>query len=141
VTNPETNPELLEVDAGLLDGLAAERGRCVEAGAFSLAVFRQGDQVYALENACPHRGGPLCEGDVKDGVVYCPLHAWGFDLRSGRAVNVRWEAARVFPARVVGGRIVVAVPAQPPDQLRDEWPEQLPEGLPEQLPEVLKEED
>jgi nitrite reductase (NADH) small subunit len=142
-----TTPETLEVDAGALDELAESRGRCAEAGAFSLAIFRQGDQVFALENACPHRGGPLCEGDVKDGVVYCPLHAWGFDLRSGRAVNVRWEAARVFPARVDGGRILVAIPkesawASSPDS--DPWSEEVaPASSPEPdpLPDQLKEED
>jgi nitrite reductase/ring-hydroxylating ferredoxin subunit len=50
------------------------------------------------------------------------LHAWGFDLRSGRAVNVRWEGARVFPARVEGGRVRVALPdAQLPEiQLKED---------------------
>ena len=125
-----TSPGTVEVDVGSLDELIEGRGRCVEAGAYSLAVFRQGDQVFVLENACPHRGGPLCEGDVKEGVVYCPLHAWGFDLRSGRAVNVRWEGARVFPARVEGARVMVAIPVAPgilevapasPPELRDPW--------------------
>jgi nitrite reductase (NADH) small subunit len=100
----------VEFDVGALEDLSPDRGRCAEAGAISLALFRQGDEVFALENACPHRGGPLCEGDVKDGAVYCPLHAWGFDLRSGRAVNVRWAPARVFPARIEAGRIRVAIP-------------------------------
>jgi nitrite reductase (NADH) small subunit len=104
-------PGTLEVDVGSLDELIEGRGRCAEAGSYSLAVFRLGAEVFALENACPHRGGPLCEGDVKEGVVYCPLHAWGFDLRSGRAVNVRWEGARTFPARVEGARVLVAIPA------------------------------
>jgi len=116
-----TSPASLEVDVGSLDELIEGRGRCVEAGAYSLAIFRQGNQVFALENSCPHRGGPLCEGDVKEGVVYCPLHAWGFDLRSGRAVNVRWEGARVFPARVEGARVMVAIPVDPESSPEDPW--------------------
>jgi nitrite reductase (NADH) small subunit len=99
-----------EVDAVAFDELIEGRGRCVDLDQYSLALFRRGDEVFALENACPHRGGPLCEGDVQEGVVYCPLHAWGFDLRSGRAVNVRWEGARVFPVRVQAGRVLVVLP-------------------------------
>jgi len=107
---PMTTADAREVDAGALQDLAEGRGKCVDLADFSLALFRLGDEVFALENACPHRGGPLCEGDVAEGVVYCPLHAWGFDLRSGRAVNVRWEGARTFPARVESGRILVTLP-------------------------------
>ncbi len=99
-----------DIDLGPVEGLADGRGRCVEAGSVSLAVFRVGAEVFALENACPHRGGPLCEGDVKDAVVYCPLHAWGFDLRSGQCLNVRRSRAQVFPVRVEGGRAFVSVP-------------------------------
>ena len=117
-----TTPDSQEVDAGSFDDLVEGRGRCIELDRVSLAVFRGGGEVFALENACPHRGGPLCEGDVKEGVVYCPLHAWGFDLRSGQAVNVRWEGARVFPARVEAGRILVTVSNdEPARDLSDPW--------------------
>ena len=119
--HPMTTPGTREVDACALGELAEGRGKCVDLDQVSLAVFRSGDQVFALDNACPHRGGPLCEGDVKEGVVYCPLHAWGFDLRSGKAVNVRWEAARVFPARIEGDRVLVTVPNEPPGHPSDPW--------------------
>ncbi len=131
------SPETLEIDAGALEELPEGRGRCVEAGAFSLAIFRQGEQVFALENACPHRGGPLCEGDVREAVVYCPLHAWGFDLHSGRAVNVRWEGARVFPTRVDGGRILVALPNGASSAEPDPWSEEVPPAREDSRPGVL----
>ncbi len=100
----------IDVDLGPVAELKEERGRCVETGPIGLAVFRIGAEVFALENACPHRGGPLSEGDVRAGVVYCPLHAWGFDLRDGHATNVKREQARVFPVRIEGGRAIAALP-------------------------------
>jgi nitrite reductase (NADH) small subunit len=101
---------LIDVDLGPIEDIPEARGRLVEQGGVALAVFRRGSEVFALDNACPHRGGPLCEGDVRDGVVYCPLHAWGFDLRSGQSVNVKREQVRVFAVRVQEGRAWAAVP-------------------------------
>lgn len=101
-----------EIDVAALADLTEARGCCAEVGTLSLALFRQGETVFALENDCPHRGGPLCEGDVLAGVVYCPLHAWGFDLRTGHATNVRRAKVAVFPARVQHGRVLVRVGAK-----------------------------
>ena len=112
----------IDVDLGPLEELPEGRGRCVENGPIGLAVFRRGGEVFALDNACPHRGGPLCEGDLREGVVYCPLHAWGFDLRDGHAVNVRREQVRVFPVRVEGGRAIAVLPDEP-DSLEGVDPE------------------
>ena len=102
----------MEVDAAPFAELLEAKGRCVELPGHSLALFRLGDQVFALDNACPHRGGPLCEGDVDStlGVVYCPLHAWGFDLRTGEGTNIKRTRTDTFPARVVEGRVLVTLP-------------------------------
>jgi nitrite reductase (NADH) small subunit len=58
--------------------------RRVEAFGRTVAVFRRGGALYALDDACPHRGGPLGRGEVDaTGAVLCPLHAWAFDLETG----------------------------------------------------------
>ncbi len=55
-----------------------------------IAIFRQGDRVYALNDQCPHKGGPLSLGWVEDGHVFCPLHGWKFDLQTG-SCETNWE--------------------------------------------------
>lgn len=48
-----------------------------------LAVFRHQGEFFALDETCPHRGGPLHEGMVQEGVLACPWHLWQFDLKTG----------------------------------------------------------
>jgi nitrite reductase (NADH) small subunit len=94
-------------DVGSLDEFPLGQGRAFLIGDRTIAVFRQRDgRLFATDNTCPHRGGPLAEGLVGNGTVICPLHGWKIDLRSGRCHG---EAAgvRIYPVRVVNGRIVV----------------------------------
>src|ERR1700758_2741244 len=51
---------------------------------YDVAVFNVGGAFYALENACPHQGGPIADGFVEALEVTCPWHAWCFDLRTGK---------------------------------------------------------
>jgi 3-phenylpropionate/trans-cinnamate dioxygenase ferredoxin component len=82
-------------------------GRLVEVGGRSVAVFVVGGDYYAIDNTCPHRGGPLAEGEVDGRVVTCPWHAWRWDVTTG--ANVNNPAVRVarYPVRVEGEEIVV----------------------------------
>jgi len=72
------------VIAVLASAALAEGGRAVvPVGDRELALVRVAGKVYALANACPHRGGPLGLGDLSGHHLYCPLHAWCFDVRDG----------------------------------------------------------
>jgi nitrite reductase (NADH) small subunit len=71
-----------------------------------IAVFRTGDdEIFALVDRCPHRGGPLSEGIVSGRSVACPLHSWVIELDSGQAKAPDVGCAPVVPARLEGGRI------------------------------------
>lgn len=74
----------------------------------SVAVFSIDGEVYALENVCPHQGGPLGEGKVEDGCVYCPWHGWQFDVESGEHVHGK-ATARSFPVSVDDGEVFVSL--------------------------------
>lgn len=87
--------------------LPEKQGFLVEAAGEAIAIFRVGDAVHAVENACPHRGGPLAFGDLRGATVYCPLHAWGFDVRSGRCAEFPDAPVRTFPVHVEGGDVVL----------------------------------
>ena len=71
-----------------------------------VAIFRtSGDEVFALLDRCPHKGGPLSEGIVHGDRVTCPLHNWVFDMNSGEAQGADKGMVRTFAAKVEGGRV------------------------------------
>ncbi|MFN8036307.1 MAG: glutamate synthase-related protein [Acidimicrobiia bacterium] len=100
-----------------LDEIEPGRGVVRRVNGLDLAIMRDGDDVYALENTCPHRGGQLGDGHVDDGKVICPLHSWDFDLRTGISPFDPADTVRAFPARVHDGTVEVdadSVPLTPP---------------------------
>ncbi len=88
-----------------LSDLSEGRGYRVEVDGEGIALFRFGGEVLAIDDACPHRGGPLAFGDVRGGVVHCPLHAWAFDLRTGRCDEFPGVAVRCRRVAVEGGEV------------------------------------
>ncbi|MCW8831414.1 MAG: nitrite reductase small subunit NirD [Gammaproteobacteria bacterium] len=82
--------------------------RIVDTGKTEIAVFRTSDdQVFAIRNACPHKGGPLSDGIVHGNTVTCPLHNWKIDLASGEALGPDEGCSNVFPAKVENGQVFV----------------------------------
>lgn len=78
------------------------------AGAYTLALFQIDGAVYALDDTCPHRGGPLSDGDVQDCIVSCPWHNARFDLRNGAALGpLTTTAVRTYATRIVDGVVEV----------------------------------
>jgi nitrite reductase (NADH) small subunit len=70
-----------------------------------IALFNIQGQICALENICPHMGGPLGEGDLEGCVVTCPWHGWEFDVRSGECQNMPGESANAIPIVVKDGQV------------------------------------
>ncbi len=94
-----------EVDVGPLDDISPGQGRAYVVGGRMIAVFRErGGRLFAIDNQCPHRGGPLADGIAGNGTVICPLHGWKIELATGRCLG---EAAtvQVYEARVVDGHV------------------------------------
>jgi nitrite reductase/ring-hydroxylating ferredoxin subunit len=90
--------------------IADGQGRVVDVAGRTLALFNVGGTFYAIDNSCPHRGGPLGEGDVEDGIVVCPWHAWRWDVRTGRNANNPAVTVACYPVSVEGGGVFVEVP-------------------------------
>ena len=73
-----------------------------------IAIFRTStEEVYAIDNRCPHKNGPLSEGIVHDHGVTCPLHNWVIDLQSGQARGADAGCVKTYPAKVSDGRVMV----------------------------------
>lgn len=90
--------------------LSAEHGRFVAVADHELALFLVGEGVIAVHNSCPHAGGNLAAGPVRDGCVTCPWHHWEFDLRSGACPLSPDVRLKHVPARVEAGEVWVEVP-------------------------------
>lgn len=96
------------IDIGPLEEIPSRGARVVKTQAGCIAVFRTADdQVFALDDRCPHKGGPLSEGIVHGHRVTCPLHNWVFDLSTGCALGADDGQVACHPARVEGGRILI----------------------------------
>ncbi|MCL5040999.1 MAG: nitrite reductase small subunit NirD [Gammaproteobacteria bacterium] len=75
-----------------------------------IALFRTGaDEVFALDDRCPHKGGPLSQGIIYGKQVACPLHNWQIQLESGEAVAPDVGCAHSYPVRVEDGRVQLAL--------------------------------
>ncbi|HEV2273547.1 MAG TPA: nitrite reductase small subunit NirD [Acidobacteriaceae bacterium] len=96
------------------ENIPVREGRAIEVEGRGLAVFNLGDRFLAVENRCPHRGGPLSDGIVAGSVVVCPLHAWKVCLEDGQVTKPADQTACVasYRTRVEGGVISIQFPAQ-----------------------------
>jgi len=94
-----------------VENIPLREGRSVEVGGHDLAIFNLGNRFLAVENRCPHRGGPLADGIVSGSTVVCPLHAWKIDLVTGSVTNraENLQCVRTFQTRVEDGVILVEV--------------------------------
>lgn len=96
------------VDIGALDAIPRQGARLVRTAQGCVAVFRTADdRVFALDDRCPHKGGPLSEGIVHGTSVTCPLHNWVFDMNTGAAQGADDGAVRTYPTRVQQGRVLI----------------------------------
>ena len=107
MSNPYLIPEWL--DLGPVTQIPLRGARTVPVvGGPEIAVFRTGDdRIYAIENRCPHKGGPLSQGIVHGDRVTCPLHNWTISLASGKAQGADEGCVPTIPVRIVSGRILV----------------------------------
>lgn len=97
------------VEIGGIEDIPRRGARCVNTPAGKIAVFRTADdQVYAIEDRCPHKGGPLSQGIVHGAEVTCPLHNWVFSLETGLAQGADEGVVRTVALQVVEGRILMA---------------------------------
>lgn len=77
----------------------------------SYAVFVVDDELYVTDGGCPHNGGPLVEGLVRDGLVTCPWHWYSYELATGRCRTAVGYELRRYPVVAVGGRPHAVLPA------------------------------
>ena len=97
------------VSLGSISRIPVGQGRCYVVGAEEIAVFRQRDgRLFAVQNRCPHRQGPLSEGVMGGGRVICPLHSHRFNLEDG-AGSEPDECVKVYRVEERKGEILLSL--------------------------------
>ncbi len=81
----------------------------IEVGDRVIALFLDGGTYYAMDDACPHQGAPLCDGIVGEKSVTCAWHGWRFSLEDGRWLDSPRIKVPTYPVRVVGDEIQLAI--------------------------------
>ena len=90
--------------------LGTGQAKVVEVKGQAIAVFNVGGKFYAIEDTCPHVGGPLSEGEFQGTTVTCPWHGAQFDVTTGKVLAPPAdEAVKSYPVRVEGDEIQVEV--------------------------------
>ena len=101
-------------DIGTIDDIPLRGARCVKSPQGKIGVFRtHDDRIFAIEDHCPHKGGPLSQGIVHGAAVTCPLHNWVFSLETGKALGADEGAVKTIPVRVEDGRIAIGLGEMP----------------------------
>ncbi len=103
-----TMKETAWIDVGALDSIPVRGARVVKTAAGCIAVFRTAEnEAHALEDRCPHLGGPLSQGIVHGNSVTCPLHNWVISLSTGEAQGADKGAVQKIPLKVENGRLLL----------------------------------
>ena len=93
------------------DNIPSREGRVAMVGDLEIAIFNLGDRFLAVDNRCPHKGGPLCDGIVAGASVVCPLHAWKVSLKTGAVERPagKTECVRTYATRVEAAIVSVEI--------------------------------
>lgn len=90
--------------------LGLRGGKLVETQGRKIAVFNLGGEIYAIDNACTHVGGPLAEGKVVGEEVICPWHGSRFNIKTGAVIHPPARTAvKSYPVRVTGDNVEIEI--------------------------------
>jgi nitrite reductase (NADH) small subunit len=95
---------------GDISDIPLRGARCVKTPQGKIAVFRTAEnEAFAIEDQCPHKGGPLSQGIIHGKSVTCPLHNWVLSLETGRALGADQGEVRTIPVRNDNGSLSIAL--------------------------------
>ena len=92
-----------------LSALEPGSSMTVQAGEKEIALFNVGGAIFATDNTCLHRGGPLGEGTLDGETVTCPWHMWEYNVRTGEKCGAPEVRVSTYPVQVEGNDIKVEV--------------------------------
>lgn len=100
-------PEFKKVAA--VSDIAPGQGKVYDLDGNSIAIWNLNGNFFAFQNVCPHRGGPVGEGEIEGTVITCPWHGWSFDITTGASpVNPAAKLTR-YDVKVEGADIKISL--------------------------------
>lgn len=98
------------IEIGAVEEIPVLGSRIINTANGDIALFRTiSDEIFALRDKCPHKGGPLSQGIVHGDRVTCPLHDWKIQLTNGEAVAPDEGCTRSYPVKVEDGLIYLSL--------------------------------
>jgi nitrite reductase (NADH) small subunit len=98
---------------GSISEIPLRGARCINTPSGKIAVFRTGDdRIFAIDDHCPHKGGPLSQGIVHGASVTCPLHNWVISLETGKALGADQGCVRTIAVKREGDTILISLDTQ-----------------------------
>lgn len=98
------------IEVARLDQVPVGTGNCFTVAGKDVALFNVDGVIYAMEDSCQHKGSSLGAGQLDGKVVTCRAHGWRYDVTTGNTMNVPGYGVTSYPAKVLDGKILVAVP-------------------------------
>ena len=95
------------IRAASVDEIQEGAGKLVEIDGQEIAFFKFNKEICAIHNLCPHAGGPLAEGSVREGHVMCPWHGWEFNLKTGAFAFNPAIKVPTFKTKIVGSDVFI----------------------------------
>lgn len=74
-----------------------------------MALFNYKGKYFAVANKCLHKGSPLAEGRIEEGVIICPNHEWRYDLKTGECAQNPYMKTKIFPVKLHKGSIYIGI--------------------------------
>ena len=96
-------------DLGSINDFAGIEVKGALIAGVKLCIGKAGDSYFAIDDTCPHAGGSLCEGMLDTELVICPLHAYGFEIATGRCLDDASCSVSSYDVRVENGAVQVRV--------------------------------
>lgn len=98
------------IEVGLVEDIPVLGARVVKNGESDIAVFRNSnDEVFAVNDSCPHKQGKLSQGIVHGKSVTCPLHNWKIDLTNGEALGPDKGCTGHYATKIESGKISIEI--------------------------------
>lgn len=98
------------VTVATTDEILPGTGRTVEVNGVRIALFNVAGTFYAVDNTCPHAGGPIGEGSLTGDIVECPWHGWEFNVCTGVRPSNPDFSLTCCPVRIEGNEVQIALP-------------------------------
>jgi nitrite reductase/ring-hydroxylating ferredoxin subunit len=107
---PASDPAAHWHRVAAVDSLAPGQCRTVQAAGHELALMNLDGAFFAIDNECSHKGAPLGGGHLENGCVYCPLHGWAFDVKTGGCRSNPEKPVKAYPTKIEDGEVWAAMP-------------------------------